>query len=568
MIHSKLIAITSSILLLFAGTSHAQMMDYKVIATLNQNLYTSMSVVVDDVAYPLKSNSTYPIIFSGEAPIPKSGYRYAKTANSTGEQLLEPFLRSPQAIESTPHEFFNRTWNKHSNARIPQVYSATSPRDRVVSSLHKDDEIPTIHFIANQTALDLMHHSSEADPVTVNTTVSYVSLEDAFQFKNVELSLSGRSSNLLAKLSYILKIQKKESLFGYRRIKLRGLGFDPSYVREQMGYDILSSVGVASTEFSYVRVFMNDRELGLFGLVEAFQNPWLANEFAGGDSSYKNGYLYQGTGAPSSAGDTSDLAYYENNITAYAGGQYKVKEEANGESKDNFQPLMDFTKFIAEAPVNTSDAVTVWNKMMDTEAFLRSMAIEILGGYSDGYISNNNNFFIYQNPKTQQYIYIPHDLDFCLGNTLANVSQLSSGNYSAVLGWDQRPLIKRIMLVPEFKDRFVNILQELNEKLFNIDVVRPRIDDLANMLQEDVAWDRTLPGVAQDTFDNLKQNIPEDFKNNPIIWDATQRVLKRIPVDEAINNLDSETLTYMSLKQWFLVIHQNTATFLSQLASA
>lgn len=359
-------------LLLLVGVTRAQMMDYSVVATLNKTLYTSMSVVVDDIAYPLESNTTYPIIFSGKAPTAKSGYRYVKTTNNTIDQLSESFLRLPQAIQSTPHEFFNRTWNTHPNARLPQVYSASSPKNRKVSSLHRDDEIPTIHITGNETALTLMHHSPATAPISVDTTISYISLEDAFQFDNVEISLAGRSSNMMAKLSYIFKLEKKDSLYGYRRIKLRALAFDPSYIREQIGYDILSSAGVASTEFSYVRVFMNNQELGLFGIIEAFQNPWLANEFAGGDTSYKNGYLYQGNGDAPSPGYNSDLAYYKNNLTGYAGGQYKIKEEAKGGSKDNFKPLMDFTQFIAEAPVNTLDAVTIWNKAMDTEAFLRS----------------------------------------------------------------------------------------------------------------------------------------------------------------------------------------------------
>lgn len=360
------------ILLSFAGNTHAQTMDYSVVATLNESLYTSMSVIVDDVAYQLESNSTYPVIFSGQAPVSKTGYRYAKTGNNTSEQLLESFLRLPDANQSTPHEFFNRTWNKHPNVLLPQVYSASSPTNRLVSLLHKDDEIPTIHFTVNQTAVDIMHQSPMADPAPVSTTLSYISLNEAFQFNDVELGLAGRSSTMMAKLSYILKLKKKDSLYGYRRIKLRSLSFDPSYLREQIGYDILSSAGVASTQFSYVRVFMNSRELGLFGLIEAFQDPWVANEFADGDTSYKNGYLYQGTGAVPAPGYMSDLAYYENNLTAYTGGQYKVKAEAKGESKDNFQPLMDFTRMIAEAPVNTSDSVAVWNKFMDTEGYLRS----------------------------------------------------------------------------------------------------------------------------------------------------------------------------------------------------
>lgn len=125
------------------------------------------------------------------------------------------------------------------------------------------------------------------------------------------------------------------------------------------------------------------------------------------------------------------------------------------------------------------------------------MAIEILGSYSDGYILNSNNFYVYQNPETNQFVYIPADLDLCLGNTIRNASQLSNGNYTDFPGWGQRPLLNRILLVPDFKNRFINLLQDLNNKLFNIDVVGPRIDDLAAMIREDVAWDKTLPGVGK-----------------------------------------------------------------------
>ncbi|KAG2211882.1 hypothetical protein INT47_004569 [Mucor saturninus] len=526
-----------------------------------------MSVVVDDSVYHLYPNTTYPFLFSGKAPKAKVGYRYVKITDNPSNYLSESFLRSPQDNTNTLHEFFNRTWNRHPNVQLPKIYPLSISTNRLVSLLHKDDEIPTIHFSGNQTELDLMHHNPPTDPISVTTVVSYVSLEDAFQFNNVELSLAGRSSVMMPKLSYIFKLDKADSLYGYRRIKLRALVLDPSYIREQIGYDILSSSGAATTNFSYVRVFMNERELGLFGLIEAFQNPWLANEFNGGDIFYKNGYLYQGNSEDPYPGHTSDLAYYKDNLTAYADGQYKIKEEEKGGSKDDFQPLMDFTRSIAEAPVNTSDAVTIWNKAMDTEGFLRSMAIEVLGGYSDGYIVNANNFCIYQKLETNQYVYIPADLDLCLGNGLRNVSQLLYVNYTDFTGWGNRPLLNRILLIQDFYDRFLYLLQDLNNKLFNMEAVEPRINDLVDMIREDVEWDKTLPGIAQDTFDGLVHNLPPSFRNDPVLWDIVKRIISNITFNNAINDSKSQFVTYMSLKPWISRMHQNTNNFFSQNSS-
>ncbi|KAG1110815.1 hypothetical protein G6F42_015217 [Rhizopus arrhizus] len=528
-----------------------------------------MAVIVDSISYPLEANKTFPVLFSGKAPSAKSGYHYAKVYVSDNSTLAEPFERQP-VNQSTPHEFFNRTWNTHDNAQLPQVYSPLSSIHRIKSNLHRDNEIPTIHIIGNQTELDQMKSNTTAD-VSVKTTISYLSLHDAFQFEKAEISLSGNSAKMTAKLSYNLKLHKKDELYGYRKLKLRSLTFDPSYIREQLGYDILKSAGLISSEFSFVRVFMNDQELGLFGIVDAFNDPWLSNVFADGDSSYKHGYLYQAklSGANN---HTSDLSYYEN-ITAYADGQYKIKEEATGGEKDNYKPLMDLTKFIAEAPTNSSDAVNEWNKKFNMDSVIRSMAIEILGGYGDGYIAASNNFYLYQNLSSDQYTYIAADLDLCLGNTVKNISNMLSGDYSTFPGWDNKLLVNQMMRVPEFNQKFKQTLQDLNTKLFNNNATNSRIDDLAIMLKEDVEWDQK---VTKDLYKKLLESFgisqPSDIFTSPQFapvfkdpgqLDMAKRMLDGVPFNTAINGPTGH-ITLSGIKEWFRVIHQNTANFFLQ----
>lgn len=333
--------------------------EYNVISLLNQTTFKSMAVVVDNVIYPLQSNTTFPILFSGKAPLAQSGYHYAKMYASSDGGLEEPFSRQP-INESTPHEFFNRTWNTHENAQFPQLYPYLDSVHRIQSNLHRDNEIPTIHIVGNDTMLGVLNANITGD-VKVKTNVSYISLHDAFQYQDVEISLAGNSARMLPKLSYNLKLKKKDDLYGYRRLKLRSLYLDPSYIREQLAYDFIKSMGLVSSEFSFVRVFMNERELGLFGIIDTFKSNWLSNVFADGSSSYKNGYLYQGA---------SDLSYMTNS-TAYANGQYKIKKEASGGSKDDYDPLIELTKFIAEAPTNGTDVVEKWNEKIDVDSVLR-----------------------------------------------------------------------------------------------------------------------------------------------------------------------------------------------------
>lgn len=80
-------------------------------------------------------------------------------------------------------------------------------------------------------------------------------MEHVLTFDNVDVSLAGRSSRWIPKLSYGLKLDKKNdtTLFGYKNLKLRALGLDPSYVRENLVYHVLEATGVPASGFSYVR---------------------------------------------------------------------------------------------------------------------------------------------------------------------------------------------------------------------------------------------------------------------------------------------------------------------------
>lgn len=482
--------------------------DYSVIGLVNET-YT-MAVMVDNKIYPLSSDPvTTTILHTGKAPIAKEGYKYVKLNKSDNSTLPEPFLRDPISKDSL-NEFFNRTWNKQDLDSFPTAYEPLEAIHRVKSNLHRQGEIPTIHFVANQVELDRMHNSKSDEDFEVQAKMVYISLNETLTFKKVEIDLSGRSSRWMPKLSYGIKLKKKDRLAKSRRIKLRALDTDPSYIREQLSYDVIKSTGLLSTEFSFARIFMNDQELGLFGIIEPFNNPWLENSFANGDEKYKNGYLYQGkfqTAESSAQGHISDLSYHSN-LTAYADGQYKIKEEAKKGEKDNFEPLQEFTKFIDTAPTGEGqDVIKTWKDHLDTDSFLRSMALEILLGFADGYTTLADNYYFYQNPETDTWFYIPSDVDLTLGSTMFRIDDMWSGNYSTFPGMGKRPLMNKMMQVPEFKQTFEDLLVNLTQRVVNPEVMNHRIDQITQLIEQDVAWDKQVPRVGEAILSGIGSSL-------------------------------------------------------------
>lgn len=119
-------------------------------------------------------------------------------------------------------------------------------------------------------------------------------------------------------------------------------------------------------------LFINNRPIGLFGIIEDFNTQWLQNEFAGNIKNYRVGRLYQGQGffKQGLAFAVSDLAY-EEDIAKYAVGQYDVEEPSEGVTLKDLVPLQDFTRFIRDSSVETTP-IEAWEQKMNMESFIRA----------------------------------------------------------------------------------------------------------------------------------------------------------------------------------------------------
>ncbi|KAI9271978.1 coth protein-domain-containing protein [Sporodiniella umbellata] len=460
---------------------------YSVVALLSQD--EAMAVEVDNAVYILQLQKPSSILYSGRAPIAKYSYRYVKVDQVNYRTSPESFYRHPET-ESTVNEFYNRTWNRKEIGFLPQVYDPLPIVNRIETELHKRGEIPSIHLVAKEEEVELMHNEFLKD-IVISTNMSYVSLKDSLFYDKVELSLAGQIARYYTKYSYSITLSKKDNIYGYRSIKLRSLESDPSYIREHISHDMLHSLGLPASKFSYCRLFINNHEVGLYGLIEPFQDPWTANEFSNGNRDYVSGMLYQGSGrSPNSL--ISDLSYMHN-LTAYADGQYKIKA---GE-ENNFRPLQKLTKFIEYGPTQDEDSAEVWNYKLDMDTVIRAMVLEVLNGYSNGYLERYHNFYLYLNPETENFIYISSDLDTTLGYSITDMRPKMTGNYMDFPGVYERPLMVRLLQIKEFRREFERMILHVAECLVNPEATNDYIDDLVEMIYEDVMWDHSVPRLGQ-----------------------------------------------------------------------
>ncbi|KAI8991448.1 coth protein-domain-containing protein [Mycotypha africana] len=532
---------------------------------------TNFGIIINNVTYPLTPSNISSILFQGSAPS-NAIYTYAKFDKNTNALIQrEPFSR-PAVSTSTPNEFFNRNWNKKDIkhfelvASIPKNYNRRDDED-----LHPEGEIPTIQVVANQSDFDNLHHNVAKD-ITITADIVYIRKDSVKLFKQAEFEVGGRSSRQLTKISYNIKLNKqaKDDISGFRKLKLRSTVTDPSYMRDYLTSDMLRAANQPATRGSYVRVFLNGRPIGLYTIMEKYDDTWLKNEFNAGNK-YKNGIFYEGEGG---TGDKrADLSYKGDNATDYAGSAYSIAEKSDS-GDDSLNDLIAFIKFINQQlefqksanQTSLNATVTDWESHLDVEGFLTCMALDFLQGSWDAYLQNTNNYFLYKSPERNRFIYINWDYDYTMGSGPVSMKKISLGNYNEYGGVKTRPLMVALLNVPYYRALFERRLSDLITNIYNTDKSYPVIDSVVSLIQDDVAWDKTLPHVISGyefvtpTVNNV---LHGDFFKKSNIGTPTSlsiltavdfiiRLNSDIPFKNAINGNTGHSSLY-GVKEWVQV---------------
>lgn len=151
------------------------------------------------------------------------------------------------------------------------------------------------------------------------------------------------------------------------------------------------------------------------------------------------------------------------------------------------------------------------------------MTMEVLIGFSDGYMSTADNYYLYQeHPGSERFIYMPSDLDLTFGSTLIKLSDMLSGDYRTYPGLMMRPLTTKFLQVPAFKERFEYLIRTVSRQLVNLDVMGRTMDETVAMITQDVEWDMSLPKLGRFDYSQLFNDTSSDeFSVPPPVDNAT-----------------------------------------------
>jgi hypothetical protein len=164
--------------------------------------------------------------------------------------------------------------------------------------------------------------------------------------------------------------------------------------------------------------------------------------------------------------------------------------------------------------LNDADFAAYIASRFEVDRFLRYLAVNLLLGNADDYRTMGNNYYLYFNNAGKIEL-LPYDYDACLGGgwnggSASSYEALATEDIHAALNLNAsflgrdvaHPLVDRILVIPEYRERYEHYLKSFIESgLFSYDTFREKFEKLKT-LYGDAACSDTLDSGESMTLTN------------------------------------------------------------------
>jgi spore coat protein CotH len=311
--------------------------------------------------------------------------------------------------------------------------------------------------------------------------------EDGTTYKEIAIRYKGNASYMASarNLKRNLKVEldrydSDQRYHGLKSINFNAGAMDPTRMREALGFAVFRAAGVPAPRTAFAEVTLTvpgkyDKEyLGVYTLIEQVDRTFLKDRF-------KNN---KGVLMKPERGRGMD--YLGDDWNRYK-AQYQPKHEP---SKEEAQRVIGFARLIHKA--DDEQFARQIGSYLDVDEFLRFVAVNALLVNFDSFLSLGHNFFLYLNPDTNKFLYIPWDLDLSfggfpmMGGTPAQQQDLSLMHPHM----GENRLIDRLLAIKEVREKYQKVLKELSDGCFSRERLRKDLDTIEKAMKEPLAKEK------------------------------------------------------------------------------
>ena len=173
---------------------------------------------------------------------------------------------------------------------------------------------------------------------------------------------------------------------------------------------------------------------------------------------------------------------------------------------------------VAELQTNEHDyQSTIW-ELIDEEAFYRFWALEGLLSFWDGYSGNRNNYFIYLNPVTNKFHFMPWGAD-CLFEKFSRLRVDRRSPRSVRL---QGLVARKLYQIPSVRKKYASTMQKLMAKHWNEEKLleeTKRIEDMLTPHISDYQWRSVRFDAIREFIRNRREDVEIEINGKDMpLW--------------------------------------------------
>lgn len=277
------------------------------------------------------------------------------------------------------------------------------------------------------------------------------------------------------------RIDKRQSIAGVTTLNFVNTLVDFSHLCDPLAEKFYRDLGLPAPRTAYVYVTLDvqgvetNQPAGLYTLIED-----VGNEFAKTRFGTKATPIFKPVTYDLFADLGDDWAKYKS--------IYDLKTKA---SPAQLARVIEFAKLVTHA--DDTEFAQKLSEFLDVEEYATFLAGLVLLSSYDGYLSDGQNFFLYLDPHSNKFGFIPWDQDISFGGfTLVGTAE-SRENASI---WDpavyDHHFLNRVMRVEAFRQIYRRKLEEALAGPFQVDRMYAEIDRMAAIIRPAVAAESQL----------------------------------------------------------------------------
>lgn len=277
----------------------------------------------------------------------------------------------------------------------------------------------------------------------------------------VGFRLRGNTSRVSAKKSFKVKFNHfgGKKFHGISDLNLNGEHNDPSLSRAKIVWDLMRKAGIDAPRANHVLLFVNNEYKGIYLNVEHIDNDY----FQARDKD-EEGQIFKCLYG-------CDFKYRGSNPSQYPTTVY---EPQNHEGDPNTYDLIEFIRRLSLK--DDPDFRCKLEEVFDVDAYLKTMAMEVLVGHWDNPLYNKNNAYVFIPTNGSRLEIMAYDVDNTMGIDWLGEDWGEKNIYSWAEPSNDRPLFYNLMTQSNYKTRYGYHMKQWMQTFLRQDSINALVD--------------------------------------------------------------------------------------------